>query len=57
MLSSVVSNAIMAYDGARPSRVVACGFEYGASGAIEELLKKYRFDRRGIVELVNGVLR
>ena len=57
VLESAVSAAIMRYANKRPSKVISHGFNYGTSGAIEDLLNHFGFNYNSIERRVLEILK
>ena len=57
VLESAVSTSIMRATGNKPSQVFSHGFEYGTSGAIEDLLSYFGYDNKSIKRRVRSILK
>jgi transketolase C-terminal domain/subunit len=59
VLEAAISTAIMRYSNSnnRPSNIVSHGFEYGTSGAVEDLLNHFGFDSKSIERKVMEILK
>jgi len=55
-LSHPVSDALMKSKSKRPSKLISHGFRLGTSGDLPDLVKHFRFDDKGISEIVKEVL-
>ena len=52
LIQSLIASRILEEDIPYPKKVISHGFIKGESGTLDELLKKYQFDKEGIVRLI-----